>query len=315
MSMHDHRAVQRKHQGSWTADNTKTKRWNDGWGWNTASSGVRSFARCRAPGGKAGLLIVCAMVLLSLFAPVLSPYDPLALHKGEQFKPPQIQYLFGTDEFGRDILSRTLYGGRISLLAGAFAVICAMGLGVPLGLLAGYFGHHTDNVIMRVMDTLLAFPGLLLAMGIVAVLGPSSINAMIAVAIVSIPAFARVTRSSMLTQKQMDYVLAARAGGAKNGRIIFRSILPNAIPVVLVQVAISVAFAILVEAALSFLGLGTQPPDPSWGSMLFTSRKFLRQAWWYGVFPGLFLTALIFGLNLFSEALRDALDPARRQLL
>ncbi|NJN81688.1 MAG: ABC transporter permease [Caldilineaceae bacterium] len=168
---------------------------------------------------------------------------------------------------------------------------------------------------MRLMDTLLAFPGLLLAMGIVAVLGPSSINAMIAVAIVSIPTFARVARSSMLTQKQMDYVLAARAGGAKTNRIIFRSILPNAIPVVLVQIAISVAFAVLVEAALSFLGLGTQPPDPSWGSMLFTSRKFLRQAWWYGVFPGLFLTMLIIGLNLFSEAMRDALDPSRRHLL
>lgn len=274
-----------------------------------------TFRTLRAPGGVGGLIIVLGMVVLSVFAPLLSPYDPLEIHKGEQFKPPQSQYIFGTDEFGRDLFSRTLYGGRISLLAGAFAVVCAMGLGVPLGLIAGYFGQNIDSVIMRIMDTLLAFPGLLLAMGIVAVLGPSSINAMIAVAIVSIPTFARVARSSMLSQKQMDYVLAARAGGAQNGRIIFRAILPNAIPVVLVQVAVSVAFAILVEAALSFLGLGTQPPDPSWGNMLFISRKFLRQAWWYGVFPGLFLTTLIFGLNLFSEALRDALDPSRRHLL
>ena len=277
--------------------------------WTTA------FRTLRAPGGLTGLMIVVVMVLISVFAPLFSPYDPLEIHKGEQFKPPQLQYPFGTDEFGRDILSRTLYGGRISLLAGAFAVVCAMGLGVPLGLTAGFFGQNVDNVIMRLMDTLLAFPGLLLAMGIVAVLGPSSTNAMIAVAIVSIPTFARVARSSMLSQKQMDYVLAARASGAQNGRIIFRAILPNAIPVVLVQIAISVAFAILVEAALSFLGLGTQPPDPSWGSMLFTSRRFLRQAWWYGVFPGLFLTLLIFGLNLFSEAMRDALDPSRRHLL
>jgi len=273
------------------------------------------FRMLRAPGGLPGVIIVLGMIFISLFAPLMSPYDPLAIHKGEQFKSPQAGFLFGTDEFGRDILSRTLYSGRISLLAGAFAVTCAMGVGVPLGLIAGYFGHRTDAVIMRLMDTLLAFPGILLAMGIVAVLGPGSLNAMIAVAIVSIPTFARVARSTMLSHKQMDYVLAARAGGAKDTRIIFRSILPNAVPVVLVQVAISVAFAILVEAALSFLGLGTQPPDPSWGSMLFTSRKFLRQAWWYGVFPGVFLTTLILGLNLLSEALRDALDPTRRHLL
>jgi len=277
--------------------------------WTTA------FRTLRAPGGLSGLVIIVGMVFISIFAPVLSPYDPLEIHKTEQFKSPQREYLFGTDEFGRDILSRTLYAGRISLLAGAFAVVSAMGIGVPLGLVAGYFGKTTDVIIMRFMDTILAFPGLLLAMGIVAVLGPSSINAMIAVALVSVPIFARVARSTMLTHKQMDYVLAARASGAGSGRIIFRSILPNTVPVMLVQVAVSVAFAILVEAALSFLGLGTQPPDPSWGNMLFISRKFLRQAWWYGVFPGAFLTTLILGLNMFSEALRDALDPSRRHLL
>jgi peptide/nickel transport system permease protein len=272
------------------------------------------FRTLRAPGGVPGLIIVLGMIFISIAAPLLSPYDPLELHKGEQFKPPQREYLFGTDEFGRDILSRTLYSGRISLLAGAFAVTCAMGIGVPLGLLAGYFTGMIDNVIMRAMDTLLAFPGILLAMGIVTVLGPGSINAMIAVAVVSVPSFARVARSSMLAHKNMDYVMAARAIGARDRRIIFSEILPNAIPVVLVQVAVSVAFAILVEAALSFLGLGTQPPDPSWGSMLFTSRKFLRQAWWYGVFPGVFLTVLILGINLFSEALRDALDPTRHRI-
>jgi peptide/nickel transport system permease protein len=276
--------------------------------WTTA------FRTLRAPGGWLGLAIIVIMVLMAIGAPLISPYDPLELHKTEQFLPPQAKFLFGTDEFGRDLLSRTIWAGRISLLAGAFAVAFAMGIGVPLGLVAGYFGRATDAILMRAMDTLLAFPAILLAMAIVAVIGPGSINAMIAVAIVSIPTFARVARSSMLTQKAMDYVTAARAVGAQDWRIIFRSILPNAIPVVLVQVAVSVAFAILVEAALSFLGLGTQPPDPSWGNLLQVSRNFLRQAWWYGIFPGLFLTTLIVGLNLFSEALRDALDPTRRSL-
>ena len=273
------------------------------------------FHTLRAPGGTSGLIIIVIMVLMSIAAPLISPYDPLEIHKGDQFQPPQQKYLFGTDEYGRDLLSRTIWAGRISLLAGAFAVTVSMGIGVPIGLIAGYFGKTTDVILMRIMDTLLAFPGILLAMAIVAVIGPSSINAMIAVAIVGIPRFARVARSSMLTQKSLDYVLAARAIGTRDRRIIFSSILPNAIPVVLVQVAVSIATAILIEAALSFLGLGTQPPDPSWGNLLQTSRRFLREAWWYGVFPGAFLTTLIVGLNLFSEALRDALDPTRRHLL
>ncbi len=275
---------------------------------------VTAFRTLRAPGGWLGLLIVVVMIGMSVAAPLFSPMDPLEIHKSDQFLPPQAKYLAGTDEFGRDLLSRTIWAGRISLLAGAFAVTFAMGVGVPLGLVAGYFGHATDAVVMRTMDTLLAFPAILLAMAIVAVIGPGSINAMIAVGIVSIPTFSRVARSSMLTQKNMDYVMAARAVGARDSRIIFRSILPNAIPVVLVQISVSVAFAVLVEASLSFLGLGTQPPDPSWGNLLQTSRKYLDRAWWYGVFPGIFLTTLIVGLNLFSEALRDALDPTRRHL-
>ena len=273
------------------------------------------FHTLRASGGMIGLIIIVVMVGMSIAAPLISPYDPLEIHKGEQFQPPQAKYWFGTDEYGRDLMSRTIWAGRISLLAGAFAVTLSMGFGVPIGLVAGYFGRLTDTVLMRIMDTLLAFPGILLAMAIVAVLGPSSINAMLAVAIVGIPRFARVTRSSMLTQKNQDYVLAARSIGTGDRRIIFHDILPNAFPVVLVQVAVSVATAILIEAALSFLGLGTQPPDPSWGNLLQVSRRFLREAWWYGVFPGLFLTVLIVGLNLFSEALRDALDPNRRHML
>lgn len=273
------------------------------------------FRTLRATGGTAGLIIVLVYVLMAVFSPALSPYDPLEIHKGEQFLPPSQQYLFGSDEFGRDVLSRTIFSSRISLVAGAFAVVCSVAVGVPLGLLAGYFGTTADAVIMRMMDTLLAFPAVLLAMVIVAILGVSSINAMIAVAVVSIPSFARIARSSMLTHKEMDYVLASRSIGTNDMRIIFRTVLPNALPPVLVQVAVMVAFAILMEAALSFLGLGTQPPDPSWGSMLYISRSYLRRAWWYGFFPGLFLTVLVLGFNMFSEAMRDALDPTRRHFL
>lgn len=259
--------------------------------------------------GLSGLLIVAVITALAVLAPVIAPFDPLEMQKGEQFLPPSTTNLFGTDEFGRDIFSRTLYAGRISLLAGAFAVLVAASIGVPLGLVAGYIGRLTDTIIMRTMDSVLAFPAVLLALAIVAVLGPSSLNAMIAVAIVSIPNFARIARAAMLTQKSTDYVEAARSIGASDWRIVFRTILPNSLAPILVQITLAVAFAILIEAALSFLGLGTQPPDASWGAMLLTGRSHLRRAWWYGFFPGLFITLLVLGLNNLGEALRDALDP------
>ncbi len=249
------------------------------------------------------------MLFIALAAPWLATHDPLAMSKGNQFLPPSTQHFFGTDEFGRDIYTRTLYAGRISLLAGAFAALAAAILGVPLGLVSGYAGRWADAGIMRCIDTLLAFPALLLALSIVAVLGPGSFNAMIAVAIVSLPGFARLARASILVQKEMDFVLAARASGATAHRIIFRTVLPNALAPILVQITLAVAFAILVEAALSFLGLGTQPPDASWGAMLLSGRGHLRRAWWYGFFPGLFITSLILALNSLADALRDILDP------
>lgn len=267
----------------------------------------RRFRRQR--GGVIGLAVVLAMLFVSVAAPLLSAHDPLAISKGNQFLPPSTVHFFGTDEFGRDIYTRTLHAGRISLLAGAFAAFTAAALGVPLGLVSGYAGRWLDAVIMRCIDTLLAFPALLLALTIVAVLGPGSINAMIAVAIVSLPGFARLARASILVQKEMDFVLAARAGGAPAHRIIFRTILPNALTPIIVQITLAIAFAVLVEAALSFLGLGTQPPDASWGSMLLSGRGHLRRAWWYGFFPGLFITSLILGLNSVADALRDVLDP------
>jgi len=263
----------------------------------------------KSPEGLFGLLVLLVMITVAVAAPLLAPYDPLVISKGDQFLAPSWQHWFGTDEFGRDIFSRTLYAGRISLLAGAFAVVAAASIGVPLGLVSGYLGKLVDTVIMRTMDSMLAFPALLLALAIVAVLGPGSINAMIAVAIVSIPSFARLARATMLTQKEMDYVDAARCIGSTNFRIIFKTILPDSLAPILVQITLAIAFAILVEAALSFLGLGTQPPDASWGAMLFSGRGHLRRAWWYGFFPGLFITVLVLGLNLLAEAMRDALDP------
>ncbi len=260
-------------------------------------------------GGMLGLLVVLIMLFISVSAPLLSTHDPLAISKGNQFLPPSPAHFFGTDEFGRDIYTRTLHAGRISLLAGAFAALTAAALGVPLGLVSGYTGSWLDSVIMRCIDTLLAFPALLLALTIVAVLGPGSVNAMIAVAIVGLPGFARLARSSILVQKETDFVLAARAVGATAHRIIFRTILPNSLAPIIVQITLAIAFAILVEAALSFLGLGTQPPDASWGAMLLSGRGHLRRAWWYGFFPGLFITSLILGLNSLADALRDVLDP------
>jgi peptide/nickel transport system permease protein len=259
-----------------------------------------------------GLVTVVVIALLSAGAPVISPYDPLVVHKGQQFTPPGSEFLFGTDEFGRDLLSRTLYGGRTSLVAGLLAVTIATLLGVPLGLIGGYFGRWVDAAVMRLIDMVLAFPAILLAMAVVAVLGPGSGSATIAVAVVSIPAFARLARAAMLSQKGMDYVTATRAVGARDTYVIFRAILPNTLPPILVQMALAVGSAILLEAALGFLGLGTQPPTPSWGSMLYTARSHLYRAPWYGVFPGVFITALILGLNTLAEGVRDVIDPSQR---
>lgn len=280
--------------------------------WDLAEQPTQSrlwhrFRRHR--GGMVGLVVVLVMFFISVAAPLLSTHDPLAISKGNQFLPPSPAHFFGTDEFGRDIYTRTLHAGRISLLAGAVAALTAAVLGVPLGLVSGYAGRGLDAVIMRCIDTLLAFPALLLALTIVAVLGPGSVNAMIAVAIVGLPGFARLARASILVQKEMDFVLAAQAVGATARRIIFRTVLPNSLAPIIVQLTLAVAFAILVEAALSFLGLGTQPPDASWGAMLLSGRGHLRRAWWYGFFPGLFITSLILGLNSLADALRDVLDP------
>jgi peptide/nickel transport system permease protein len=271
---------------------------------------VRVFFRLlRSPGGLIGLVVMLVLVLTAIFAPLIAPYDPLAQHPGAELAVPSGTYWVGTDEFGRDIFSRIVYGSRISLLVGMLAVVVGGIIGISTGLAAGYWGGWLDACIMRLWDTLLAFPAILLGIAVAAVLGPGVTNAALALAIISIPQFSRITRASVLGEKQREYIQAARCIGSRDGRIVLRHLLPNTVSPLLVQLSLAMAYAVLLEAGLGFLGLGTQPPDPSWGSMLNASRAYLRQAPWYAVFPGIALSTLLVGLNFLSDALRDALDP------
>lgn len=260
------------------------------------------------PRGAVGLLLTGLVVASAVLAPPLATHDPLALAKDSVLARPSWRFPFGTDELGRDILSRVLYGGRTSLLVAFVSVLLAVVTGVIVGLTGGYFGGWWDAVVMRLMDTVLAFPAIILAMAVVSLLGPSANNAMLAVAIVSVPVFARLTRGAVLAEKEREYVEAARAAGASDAYTVARTILPNTLTPVTVQITISMGYAVLLEAGLSFLGLGTQPPRPSWGAMLFQASSFLNQAPWYGIFPGVFLTALVLGLNLISDALQEVLS-------
>ncbi|MCP3471260.1 ABC transporter permease [Bradyrhizobium sp. CCGUVB1N3] len=260
----------------------------------------------------AGLVVMTAFILLALLAPLIVPYDPVATSWSLVRKAPTALHWFGTDELGRDILSRVIYGARASLLAGAISVAIALGIGVPLGLLAGYRGGFTDALISRITDAMLACPFLILAIALAAFLGPSLGNAMIAIGISATPVFIRLTRGQVLSVKAEDYVEAARALGNPSWRIAFAHILPNILPALLVQATLSIAAAIIAEAALSFLGLGQQPPAPSWGSMLNAAQRFLTQAPWMAIWPGLAIFLVVLSLNLLGDGLRDALDPRQR---
>ncbi len=268
---------------------------------------LRRFVRHRL--AMVGFAIVAALVVVGLFGRALAPYDPLGMDFGALFAPPSWTHPFGTDEFGRDIFSRVLYGARVSLQVAFIAVGISGTAGVLLGLTAGFLGGWVDELIMRIMDVLFAFPAVLLAITIMAILGRGVGNAMIAIAIVYVPIFARVTRGAVISVRGREYVTAARALGKSPFGIMLRHVLPNALGPIIVQTSLSLAFAILAEAALSFFGLGTQPPEPSWGRMLSEGRGFLRQAPWMGIFPGLAIMVSVMGFNFLGDGLRDLLDP------
>jgi peptide/nickel transport system permease protein len=256
-----------------------------------------------------GLAIVAFFALIALLAPFIAPYDPLATSWSAVRKAPSMSYLFGTDEIGRDVLSRVIWGTRASLLAGVVSVSISLGLGVPIGMLAGYAGGWTDGILSRITDAMLACPFLILAIALAAFLGPSLTNAMIAIGISATPIFIRLTRAQVLAVKTEDYVEAARALGNPHLRIALRHILPNVVPPLIVQATLAIAAAIIAEASLSFLGLGQQPPAPSWGSMLNTAKNYVDNAPWMALWPGLSIFLLVLSFNLLGDGLRDALDP------
>lgn len=261
-----------------------------------------------------GAVLTLLVVAVALAAPLLAPYPPHQQHPGQELRQPSSRWLVGTDEFGRDLYSRILYGTRISLLVGVVAVGIGTIAGTVLGLLSGYLGGWTDAAIMRVCDALLSFPPILTGIGVAAVLGPGSLNLSLAAGIVSVPTFARIVRGSVLAERDKEYVAAAIGMGAADGRIMARHILPNVRSPLLVQMAIGMAYAVNLEASLAFLGLGAQPPEASLGATLNYARNFLRQAPWYGLFPGIMLAVIMTGLNFLADAVRDVLDPRQKDL-
>jgi len=274
------------------------------------SPGARALHRLmRRKGAIAGLCVIVFFVTIALLAPWVSPQDPLATSWGAIRKAPSAAHWFGTDEIGRDVFARVIWGARASLLAGMVSVLISLSLGVPIGLLAGYAGGWTDMVISRITDAMLACPFLILAIALAAFLGPSLTNAMIAIGISATPIFIRLTRAQVQAVKVEDYVEAARALGNSHLRIALRHILPNVVPPLIVQATLALAAAVIAEASLSFLGLGQQPPAPSWGSMLNTAKNYIDNAPWMAVWPGLSIFLLVLSFNLVGDGLRDALDP------
>jgi peptide/nickel transport system permease protein len=266
----------------------------------------------RRRGALVGLAVVVFFVLLALFAPWIAPHDPLQASWSAVRKAPSAMYVFGTDEIGRDVVSRVIWGARASLLAGLVSVSIALSLGVPIGLLAGYAGGWGDGLISRITDAMLACPFLILAIALAAFLGPSLTNAMIAIGISATPVFIRLTRAQVLSVKVEDYVEAARAVGNSHLRIALRHILPNVVAPLIVKSTLAIAAAVIAEASLSFLGLGQQPPAPSWGSMLNTAKNYIDNAPWMAIWPGLSIFLLVLSFNLLGDGLRDALDPRHK---
>jgi dipeptide transport system permease protein len=266
-------------------------------------------------GAVTGLVVFLLLVLMAILAPLIAPHSPIVPFPDAQLVPPaweqggHAEFLLGTDAVGRDMLSRLIYGARFSLFIGVVVVVAALTSGIVIGLVAGYFGGWIDVVIMRIMDVILAFPSLLLALVLVAVLGPGLTNAMIAIALVYQPHFVRLTRAAVLSEKGKDYVILARVAGAGSLRLMLKTILPNCLAPLIVQATLSFSSAILDAAALGFLGMGAQPPTPEWGTMLAEAREFILRAWWVVTFPGLAILIAVLAINLVGDGLRDALDP------
>ena len=268
---------------------------------------LRRFRRSKA--AVVGLVLLVLLVLMAIFAQAIAPSDPTAVNPVNALYSPGFPYLFGTDQYGRDVLSRVIFGSRISLVIGLISVGIAAAFGVTIGLISGYYSRWVDSVLMRLVDIMLAFPGILLALAIVSILGPSITNLMVAVGISSIPVYARLTRGSVLSAREALYVDAARATGVPNRLILWRHLLPNVVTPIIVAATLGVGAAILVAASLSFLGLGAQPPTPEWGRMLSDGRAYLEYQWWISTFPGLAIMVTVLATNMFGDGLRDSLDP------
>ncbi len=261
----------------------------------------------------AGLVVIAILVLAALLAPYLSGYQPNKPNLQFKLHPPSVEFPFGTDHFGRDVFTRTLYGARISLLVGLGVVLIAAGIGTPLGVVSGYFGGWLDNIIMRLMDAFLTFPPLLLAVAVMGTLGPATQNVTLAIGLVYIPVFARLARGSTLNLREATFVSASVALGASNWRIISRDIFPSIAGVMIVLIAITFSRAVVAEAALSFVGLGVQPPTPSWGRDLQEARRYLQEAWWLVTFPTVMIASAVLSMSFVGDGLRDALDPRTRR--
>lgn len=260
----------------------------------------------------AGLITLTLLALVALAAPAISPFEPNKTEPRNALLPPSMDHWFGTDQYGRDILTRVFYGTRISLLVGFISVSIAVVIGTLMGLVSGYYGRWVDTVVMRFVDIMLAFPGILLALALVSILGPSLTNLMIAVGISSVPSYARLVRGSVLAARENVYVEAARVVGCSDILIMRRHVLPNVVAPIIVLATLGVAAAILWAAALSFLGLGSQPPTPEWGRMLAEGRNYLREQWWIATFPGVAIMLTVLAMNLLGDGLRDVLDPRQR---
>ena len=268
----------------------------------------------RSRGAMIGLGITILLVVVAIFAPLISPYDPTTMGVGGSLEAPSLTHPFGTDKFGRDLFSRVVTGSRLTLFIGVLAVTISCSTGSLLGLVSGYFGGKVDNVIMRAVDVMFSFPDILIALSVVALLGPSLRNAVIAVGISAIPWYARVVRGTVMVEHQTQYFEAAKSLGADHQRLVTRHILPNALPPILVLATLGFSTAVLSAAALSFLGLGAQPPTPEWGLELALGRDLMRKAWWIMTFPGIAIAVTVLGFNLLGDGLREALDPRQRRV-